>query len=103
MTLDEARLQTAADHHHLAMSYADAADSWRTRGRLDLAISWLLSAARCESQAALSITMMRTPHEPTRLVFYRSAAALAHQASVALAELGLRDDPDASSGQSSKS
>ena len=94
MTLDKACLQTAAMHHNYAMKDADAADAWTNRGRLDLAISFLLSAATKESQAAQSISMMSTPHEPSRSVFYRSAASLAHEASVVLAKLGLKGSPD---------
>ncbi len=94
VTLDDARVQTAATLHHYAMEDADRADVWIKRERPDLAISSLLSAASRESQAAQSIDMMSTPHEPARTIYYRSAAALAHQACVVLAEQGLRGEPD---------
>ena len=66
-----------------------------SNARPDLVISNLLSAARSESYAALEIARMDTPHEPTRSVFFRSAATLARQASVELANMGLTGKPDA--------
>lgn len=95
MTPDEARQRRAAEHHHEAMRCADEAHKWQERGRHDFAISCFLDAARHEFRAVSQIVMMDTPHEPTRSVFYRSAAALAGQASKALAEQGLRGEPDA--------
>ncbi len=95
MTPDEASTKRAVEFHDTAMRSADEADTWFERERPDLAISSLLTAARAEYHAAMQVDMMKTPHEPTRSIFYRSAATLAHLASVALAAQGLRGKPDA--------
>ena len=95
MTADEARQKRAAEHHDAAMLDFDHADDSSKKGRLDLAILSLLSAAKSEYLAVMQIDMMETPHEPTRSIFYRSAATIARQASIALAEQGLRGSPDA--------
>lgn len=90
MTADEARTKRAATYHRVAMEESDEADVVDGHRK----ISCLLSASRSEFLAASQVDMMDTPHEPTRSVFYRSAAALAHQASIELARQGLRGAPD---------
>ncbi len=95
MTPDEAKRKRAAEDHHSAMAHVDEADGWKEKGCPDLVISSLLAAAHSESRAAMQIDMIKPSHEPTRSILYRSAAILAHQASVALAEQGLLGSPDA--------
>jgi len=64
------------ENHHSAMDLADHADRAKRLGEIDKAKEYYLEAFRYESMAAIALKD-RLGIEPTRSVFFRSAASLA--------------------------